>query len=40
MEVSNPYPSNLYQSNKEPQEKKMRYDEIGCDSPAEIKKWF
>lgn len=35
-EVSNPYPSNPNQSSKERKERK-RYDEIGCDSLAEIK---
>ncbi|CUX15634.1 DUF6017 domain-containing protein [Clostridium sp. C105KSO13] len=36
MEISNPYPSNPYSSSTKPQ-RKMRYDEIGCDSIEEVK---
>jgi hypothetical protein len=36
MEISNPYPSNPYLSSTKPQ-RKMRYDEIGCDSVEEVK---
>ena len=36
MEISNPYRSNPYSSSTKPQ-RKMRYDEIGCDSIEEVK---
>lgn len=36
MEISNPYQSNPYSSSTKPQ-RKMRYDEIGCDSIEEVK---
>lgn len=36
MEISNPYQSNPYLSTTKPQ-RKLRYDEIGCDSIEEVK---
>ena len=36
MEISNPYQSNPYLSTTKPQ-RKLRYDEIGCDIIEEVK---
>ena len=37
IDVSNPYQSNHYQLDRKPKQKKIGYDEIGCNSVKEVK---